>query len=120
MTDCKLIVAPLPYTTLVTQGEKLSLHIPLPSCTCLCYQDLVGGGEVRDKENTIRRLRSQLYKRRPGRHTVCCVLKREHLLFKAVEENELPTTTREPRDPLGSRVQLDERKIPLISISTYI
>lgn len=78
---------------------------PYLPVTCLCYQDLVGGGEIRDKENMIRGLRSQLHETRPGRHAMCCILKIKHLLFKAVEENELPTMTREPRDPLGPRVQ---------------
>lgn len=68
----------------------------------------------------IRRLRSQFHERRPGRHAMCCVLQMKHLLFKAVGENELPAMTREPRDPLGTRVQLDERKIPPISISISI
>lgn len=66
----------------------------------------------------VRGLRSQLHDRRPGTHTMCCVLKMKHLLFKAVDENKLPTS--EPRDTSEPRVQLDERKIPLISISISI
>lgn len=68
----------------------------------------------------IRGLKSQLHERRPGGHAMCCTPKLKHLLSQAVEENELPTTTREPRDPGGPRVQLDERKVPLISIGISI